>query len=54
MPKYYPFKICGYYLYYTSHCTLECMHVHASNRELAEKGSAKMNCHSPITALGGE
>ena len=41
MPKYYPFKICGYYLYYTSHCTLECMHVHASNRELTEKGSAK-------------
>ncbi len=41
MPKYYPFKICGYYLYFTSHCTLECMHVHASDEELTEAGSAK-------------
>ena len=41
MPKYYPFKIRGYYLYYTSHCTLECMHVHASDSKLTEKGSAK-------------
>lgn len=41
MPKYYPFKIAGYYLYYTSHCTLECMHAHASDRDLTEKGSAK-------------
>ncbi|MCR4640491.1 MAG: DUF4160 domain-containing protein [Lachnospiraceae bacterium] len=41
MPKYFPFKISGYYLYFTSHCTLECMHVHASNEELVEGGSAK-------------
>ena len=41
MPKYYPFKISGYYLYFTSHCTLECMHVHASDEELTEEGSAK-------------
>ena len=41
MPKYYPYKICGYYLYFTSHCTLECMHVHASDEELTEAGSAK-------------
>ena len=41
MPKYFPFKICGYYLYFTSHCTLECMHAHASDEELTEKGSAK-------------
>ena len=41
MPKYYPFKICGYYLYFTSHCVLECMHVHASDEELTEAGSAK-------------
>lgn len=27
MPKYYQFKICGYYLYYTSHCIIEAMHV---------------------------
>ena len=31
----------GYYLYFTSACTLECMHVHASDRKLTETGSAK-------------
>ena len=29
MPKYYEFKVAGYYLYFTSHCIIECMHVHA-------------------------
>lgn len=41
MPKYYTYKICGYYLYFTSHCVLECMHVHASDEKLSEKGAAK-------------
>ena len=41
MPKYYDFKICGYYLYFTAHCVIECMHVHASDRKLTEAGSAK-------------
>lgn len=41
MPKYYEYKIAGYYLYFTSSCTLECMHVHASDRKLTEAGSAK-------------
>lgn len=41
MPKYYDFKICGYYLYFTAHCIVECMHVHASDRKLTEAGSAK-------------
>ena len=41
MPKYYPFKIYGYYLYYTSFCAIEAMHVHASDRSLSEAGSAK-------------
>ena len=41
MPKYYDFKVCGYYLYFTSHCVIECMHVHASDRKLTESGSAK-------------
>ena len=41
MPKYYEFKIDGYYLYFTSFCTVECMHVHASDRKLTESGSAK-------------
>ena len=41
MPKYYEFKVEGYYLYFTSYCTIECMHVHASDRKLTEAGSAK-------------
>ena len=41
MPKYYEFKVAGYYLYFTSHCIIECMHVHASDRKLTEAGSAK-------------
>lgn len=32
MPKYYEFKIARYYLYFTSYCVIECMHVHASNQ----------------------
>jgi len=42
MPKYYDFKVAGYYLYFTSHCIIECMHVHASDRKLTESGSAKL------------
>lgn len=41
MPKYYEYKVCGYYLYYTSHCIIEAMHVHASDKRLTEAGSAK-------------
>lgn len=41
VPKYYEFKVCGYYLYYTSHCVIEAMHVHASDKKMTEKGSAK-------------
>ena len=41
MPKYYEFKVFGYYLYFTSHCIVECMHVHASDGKLTEAGSAK-------------
>ena len=41
MPKYYDFKVFGYFLYFTSHCIVECMHVHASDRKLTEAGSAK-------------
>ena len=42
MPKYFDFKVAGYYLYFTSFCTVECMHVHASDRQLTEAGSAKL------------
>ena len=41
MPKYFQFKVAGYYLYFTSKCVVECMHVHASDRKLTEQGSAK-------------
>ena len=41
MPKYYEFKVCGYYLYYTALCIIEAMHVHASDQKLTESGSAK-------------
>lgn len=41
MPKYYDFKVAGYYLYFTSFCVVECMHVHASDKKLTEGGSAK-------------
>ena len=41
MPKYYEFKVAGYFLYFTSYCIVECMHVHASDRKLSESGSAK-------------
>lgn len=41
MPKYYEFKVAGYYLYFTSFCIVECMHAHASDRKLTEAGSAK-------------
>ncbi len=33
--------ICGYYLYFTSHCIVEAMHVHASDKQLTEAQSAK-------------
>ena len=42
MPKYYPFKVAGYYLYYTMECVVECMHAHASDSGLTETGSAKL------------
>ena len=42
MPKYYEFKVAGYYLYFTSFCVVECMHVHASDKKLTEAGSAKL------------
>lgn len=51
MPKYYDFKVCGYYLYFTSHCIIECMHVHASDRRLTEAGSAKLFVRSDGSTL---
>ena len=42
MPKYYDFKVSGYYLYFTSFSVIECMYAHASDRKLTEAGSAKL------------
>ena len=56
MPKYYDFMICGYYLYFTSHCIIEAMHVHASDRKLTEYGSPKFfvmrNGHTEVSNRG--
>ena len=41
MPKYFQDKVAGYYLYFTMHCVIECMHAHASDKKLTETGSAK-------------
>ena len=51
MPKYYEFKVCGYYLYYTAHCIIEAMHVHASDKKLTESGSAKFFLKVTVTQL---
>lgn len=41
MPKYFNFKVYGYYLYFTSHCIVEAMHAHASDSKLTVRCSAK-------------
>lgn len=41
MPKYFDYKVAGYYLYFTSSCTVEAMHAHASDKRMTEPGSAK-------------
>ncbi len=41
MPKYYQFKVANCFLYFTSKCVVEAMHVHASkDGKLQEHGSA--------------
>ncbi len=40
MPKYYSYKVAGYFLYFTSKCIIEAMHVHASDSKLTETGFA--------------
>ncbi len=41
MPKYYRDRIADHYLYFTAECIIEAMHVHASDRKLTERNSAK-------------
>ncbi len=56
MPKYTNDIVAGYVLYFTSKCVIEAMHVHASDRELSEIGSAKLyvyeNGETKITRWG--
>lgn len=42
MPRYTSDIVAGYVLYFTSKCIIEAMHVHASDREMTEKNSAKL------------
>jgi len=42
MPKYTADIIAGYTLYFTSKCIIEAMHVHASDKEISERNSAKL------------
>ena len=37
MPKYFDFKVCGYYLYFTNKCIIECMHVHAVIKDFQKR-----------------
>ncbi|SCY38759.1 protein of unknown function [Lachnospiraceae bacterium XBB2008] len=46
MPKYTNDIVAGYVLYFTSKCVIEAMHVHASDKELSEYGSAKLFVYS--------
>ena len=41
MPKYCRDRIADHYLYFTSECIVEAMHVHASDRKMTEANSAK-------------
>ena len=42
MPKYTSDVVAGYILYFTSKCIIEAMHVHAAEKELPERYSAKL------------
>jgi len=42
MPKYFRFMVGNHYLYFTSHCIIEPIHIHASDKKLSESGSAKI------------
>ena len=46
MPKYFRDRIANHYLYFTSHCIVEAMHVHASDKHLTEYNSAKFYVRS--------
>lgn len=41
MPKYYSYKVAGYFPYFTSKYIVEAFHVHVSDGRLTEHGSAK-------------
>ena len=47
MPKYYEYKIAGYYLYFTSYCVIECI----SRRRLISLCLCIANGHSRIELI---
>ena len=48
MPKYFDFKVAGCFLYFTSKCVVEAMHVHANHDgKLRETGAAKFFVTNP-------
>ena len=51
MPKYYQYMIANHYLYFTSMCIVEAMHVHASDKKLSERDSAKFFVRSDGQAI---
>ena len=51
MPEYFAEKVLGHWLYFTTHCILEAMHVHASrDGKLREKGAAKFFVYADGTS----
>lgn len=51
MPKYFRDRIAGHYLYFTSQCIVEAMHVHASDKHLTESSSAKFFVRNDGTSV---
>ena len=51
MPKYFAGKVLGHWLYFTTHCILEAMYVHASrDGKLRERGAAKFFVYADGTS----
>ena len=51
MPKYFRDKIADHYLYFNAKCIVEAMHIHASDKKLTEKDSAKFFVKADGTAI---
>ncbi len=45
MPQYYTFMVCGYYLYFTSHCIIEAMHGSRKRQKADRSRFCKIFCY---------